>query len=130
MSTENHLNLEKIDQAFLEKDDEDSASSTQSNPMRGSAFRRRHRLYAPIVLYGGRIDPGKGCEELIEYFNAYVNQKGDATLALMGLKLMPIPETPFIKFAGMLSETERLEALEAADVVVVPSPHELSLIHI
>lgn len=129
LSTENHLNLEKIDQAFLEKDDEDSASSMKSNPMRGSAFRRRHRLYAPIVLYGGRIDPGKGCEELIEYFNAYVNQKGDATLALMGLKLMPIPETPFIKFAGMLSETERLEALEAADVVVVPSPHEsLSLL--
>ena len=32
---------------------------------RGAVFRRRHRLYGPIALYGGRIDPGKGCEELI-----------------------------------------------------------------
>ena len=29
---------------------------------RGAVFRRRHRLHGPIVLYGGRIDPGKGCE--------------------------------------------------------------------
>ena len=36
---------------------------------RGSMFRRRHRLDGPIALYGGRIDPGKGCEELIEYFS-------------------------------------------------------------
>ena len=35
-------------------------------------FRRRHRLHGPFVLYGGRIDPGKGCEELIEYFSTYV----------------------------------------------------------
>ena len=48
---------------------------------------------------------------------------------LMGVKLMPIPEAPHIRFAGMLSETERLEALEAATVVVVPSPFEsLSLL--
>ncbi len=33
---------------------------------RGVLFRRRHRLHGPIALYGGRIDPGKGCEELIE----------------------------------------------------------------
>jgi hypothetical protein len=25
---------------------------------RGAVFRRRHRLYGPMVLYGGRIDPG------------------------------------------------------------------------
>jgi hypothetical protein len=28
---------------------------------RGSMFRRRHRLHGPFALYGGRIDPGKGC---------------------------------------------------------------------
>ena len=50
----------------------------------GAAFRRRHRLHGPFVLYGGRIDPGKGCEELLEYFSDYVKEGGDATLALMG----------------------------------------------
>ena len=96
---------------------------------RGAVFRRRHRLYGPIVLYGGRIDPGKGCEELIEYFGSYVKEGGDATLALMGVKLMLLPEEPFIRFAGLLPDKERLQALEAADVVVCPSPYEsLSLL--
>ena len=96
---------------------------------RGAVFRRRHRLYGPIVLYGGRIDPGKGCEELLQYFSEYVKEGGDATLALMGVKLMSLPEEPFVRFAGLLSERERLQALEAATVVVCPSPYEsLSLL--
>jgi glycosyltransferase involved in cell wall biosynthesis len=58
-----------------------------------------------------------------------VNAGGDASLVLMGLKLMPLPEEPFINFAGMLSEQERLQALEAATVVICPSPYEsLSLL--
>jgi glycosyltransferase involved in cell wall biosynthesis len=96
---------------------------------RGAVFRRRHRLHGPIVLYGGRIDPGKGCEELIQYFSEYVKEGGDATLTLMGVKLMSLPEDPSIRFAGLLSERERLQALEAATVVVCPSPYEsLSLL--
>ena len=96
---------------------------------RGSVFRRRHRLHGPFALYGGRIDPGKGCEELLEYFSSYVKDGGDATLALMGAKLMSLPEDPSVRFAGMLSDGERVQALEAATVVVCPSPYEsLSLL--
>jgi len=112
----------------------DAGSGTSRDPRsyltsRGVVFRRRHRLYGPIVLYGGRIDPGKGCEELIEYFSAYVSEGGDATLVLMGAKLMALPEEPWLRFAGLLSDAERLQALEAATVVVCPSPYEsLSLL--
>jgi glycosyltransferase involved in cell wall biosynthesis len=94
-----------------------------------NAFRRRHRMHAPFVLYGGRIDPGKGCEELLEYFQTYVHEGGDATLMLMGVKMMPLPDDPQVRFAGVLSDEERFRALEAAAVVVVPSPNEsLSLL--
>lgn len=97
--------------------------------VRGSVFRRRHRLYGPIALYGGRIDPGKGCEELLQYFGEYVKEGGEATLVLMGAKLMPLPEDPSVRFAGLLSDRERVQALEAATVVVCPSPFEsLSLL--
>ncbi len=114
-------------------DDENSPEKGYGNRRRmrgrGEAFRRRHRLHGPVALYGGRIDPGKGCEELLQYFNAYQRTGGDTTLVLMGAKLMPLPEDPSVRFAGMLSEVERAEALEAATVVVVPSPHEsLSLL--
>ena len=117
----------------------DSAARAEDEPVardfpshllaRGSVFRRRHRLHGPVALYGGRIDPGKGCEELIEYFSSYVKEGGDATLALMGVKLMALPEEPFIRFAGLLSDSERVQALEAATVVICPSPYEsLSLL--
>jgi glycosyltransferase involved in cell wall biosynthesis len=110
-------------------DPESGAGNRKVMRGRGEVFRRRHRLYGPILLYGGRIDPGKGCEELFQYFNAYVKDGGHGTLALMGAKLMPLPEDPSVRFAGLLSEQERAEALEAATVVVVPSPYEsLSLL--
>ena len=97
--------------------------------LRGAQFRRRHRLQGQFLLYGGRIDAGKGCEELIEYFTSYKEQGGEAQLALMGVKLMQLPEVPWVRFAGLLSERERLQALEAATIVVVPSPFEsLSLL--
>ena len=110
-------------------DDERSPSWRPHLAGRGVLFKRRHRLHGALALYGGRIDPGKGCEELIEYFSSYVQEGGDASLVLMGVKLMPLPEEPFIHFAGRLPDNERLQALEAATVVVVPSPYEsLSLL--
>jgi glycosyltransferase involved in cell wall biosynthesis len=119
------------DQAASEEDAIDDASPTFRPHLaqRGSMFRRRHRLHGPFALYGGRIDPGKGCEELIEYFSTYVKEGGEASLVLMGVKLMPLPEDPSILFAGRLSDQERVHALEAATIVVVPSPYEsLSLL--
>ena len=96
---------------------------------RGTAFRRRHRIFGPMALYGGRIDPGKGCEELFEYFATFNGAGGPGTLVLMGVKLMAIPEEPFVRFAGQLSDAEGVQALEAATVVIVPSPLEsLSLL--
>ena len=112
--------------AVATADDDDSPAHLTH---RGARFQRRHRLHGQFLLYGGRIDPGKGCEELLEYFTSYKEQAGDADLVLMGVKLMQLPEVPWVRFAGLLSERERLEALEAATIVVVPSPFEsLSLL--
>jgi glycosyltransferase involved in cell wall biosynthesis len=83
----------------------------------------------PFLLYGGRIDPGKGCDQLLDFFQTYKDHGGPATLVLMGTKLMPLPDVPWIRYVGLLSEADRLRALEAATIVVVPSPFEsLSLL--
>ena len=117
------------DEPEPEDEDEIHKRLPQHLRVRGAQFRRRHRLLGQFLLYGGRIDAGKGCEELIEYFTSYKEQGGEAALALMGVKLMQLPEVPWVRFAGLLSERERLQALEAATVVVVPSPFEsLSLL--
>jgi glycosyltransferase involved in cell wall biosynthesis len=83
----------------------------------------------PFLLYGGRIDAGKGCDQLLEFFQSYKEEGGPATLVLMGAQLMPLPDVPWVRYVGLLSEADRLRALEAATIVVVPSPFEsLSLL--
>jgi glycosyltransferase involved in cell wall biosynthesis len=96
----------------------------------GTPDSRRKELPAgPFLLYGGRIDAGKGCDQLLDFFATYKEEGGPATLVLMGATLMPLPEVPWVRYAGLLSEADRLHALETATIVVVPSPFEsLSLL--
>ena len=92
---------------------------------RGVLFRRRHRLHGRFALYGGRIDADNGTEELIEYFDSFAAQDGDTALVVMGVKLMKMPPEPGLRLAGILPGRERMMALEAADVAVVPDPDDL-----
>jgi glycosyltransferase involved in cell wall biosynthesis len=85
----------------------------------------------PFLLYGGRIDAGKGCAELVNCFSSHTDEGGTAQLVLMGARLMALPDVPWLRYVGLLSEADRLRALEAATVVVVPSPLEgLSLLEL
>jgi len=91
---------------------------------RGVPFRRRHRLYGSFVLYAGRVQPNNGCEELLEYFDAYASGNGGTALVLMGAKLMKVPERPHLRMGGVLPERERMVAYEAADLTVAPEPDD------
>lgn len=92
---------------------------------RGVLFRRRHRLYGSFALYGGRVQPDNGTEEMLEYFDAYASGNGDTPLVLMGVKLMAVPEPRYIRMAGVLPDRERMIAYEAADVTLAPESHDL-----
>ena len=92
---------------------------------RGAPFRRRHRLYGNFALYGGRVESDNGCEEMLEYFDAYAAQDGDVSLVLMGVKMMKLPEERYLRSAGVLPDRERMVAYEAADVTITPSPDDL-----
>src|SRR5581483_11730175 len=97
-----------------------TADTEDEGPERGIPFRRRHRLYGPMALYGGRIEPDNGCEEMLEYFDSYAAADGDTALVLMGVKMMRVPDEPYIRQAGVLPERERMVAYEAADVTIAP----------
>lgn len=92
---------------------------------RGIPFRRRHRLYGPILLYGGRVEPDNGCEEMLDYFHAYAATDRDTALVLMGAKMMKIPEEEYVKLAGVLPAGERMVAYEAAEVTITPASDDL-----
>ena len=93
---------------------------------RGILFRRRHRLYDRFVLYGGRVAPDNGCEEMLDYFDSYASTDGDTALVLMGVKLMQVPEQRSVRLAGVLPDRERMLAYEAADVTLAPEANDLT----
>lgn len=92
---------------------------------RGIPFRRRHRLYGSFALYGGRVEPDNGSEEMLEYFDSYVGTNGDTLLVLMGVKMMKVPDEPYIRMPGVLPDRERMIAYEAAEVTIAPDPGDL-----
>jgi glycosyltransferase involved in cell wall biosynthesis len=93
---------------------------------RGVPFRRRHRLYGALALYGGRLEPDNGCQEMLDYFDTYASSP-DATLGLvlMGVKMMRVADAPYLRQAGVLPDRERMVAYEAADVTIAPASSDL-----
>ena len=60
---------------------------------------------APYLVYAGRIERGKGCGEMFEFFRRYKRERGgNLRLALMGKAAMEIPSEPDIVNLGFVSE--------------------------
>src|SRR5687768_15086347 len=79
----------------------------------------------PFILYLGRIEPNKGCDTLLEYFDKYLDSGGTRVqLVMAGFPNMPIPEHPLIKCLGVVDEPVRQALLAKARLLLVPSPYE------
>ena len=88
-------------------------------------FRARHGLTRPFILYVGRVDRNKGCVTLFAYFRLFLEETGlDVDLVVAGQPAIPIPDHPRIVPLGVVTEEEKVAALRAADVLVMPSPYE------
>ena len=89
------------------------------------AFKIRHDVRGPYALYAGRIDAGKGCAEMIAFYDRYRRAcRGAAELLLIGNLAMPEPRSPGVRYLGFVSETEKRAALAGAAAVVCSSPYE------
>jgi len=90
--------------------------------MDGAAFRQRHALPGPFLLYVGRIDLNKGCPELFDHFLRYRSETGShLTLVLIGRAVLEIPDHPAIRALGFLEDPEKWDALDASMGLVIPS---------
>ncbi|MBI4084084.1 MAG: glycosyltransferase family 4 protein [Candidatus Lambdaproteobacteria bacterium] len=89
------------------------------------SFRERHGLPEHYLLYVGRIEPNKGCGELLEYFLAWRERRGDRRpLVLLGRATMAVPEHPAIRALGFVDEQTKWDALAGCDALVMPSAFE------
>lgn len=78
-----------------------------------------------FILYMGRVEPSKGCDELFENFLAYKKQTGDPVkLVLTGTILMTVPNHPDIIALGYLANNNRFAWLQRASIYVHSSHYE------
>ena len=94
-------------------------------PTSGAAPRAivdRLGITGDYVLYLGRVDRNKGCDTLLEYFEAYAGPP--VTLLLAGPAKMRIPESPRIRALGYVTDDVRRALLTHARALIVPSPYE------
>ncbi len=94
-------------------------------PPTNTAPERMLRPHRPYVLYVGRIDPSKGCPELFDYHRKLTHDDKDAPLlVLAGRAAMPVPEAPWLRHLGFVSEAEKADLIRGAICSVLPSPYE------
>jgi glycosyltransferase involved in cell wall biosynthesis len=92
---------------------------------RADRFRQKYGISDRFAIYVGRIDENKGCRELFDFFERYVRESsGTLSLLLVGQSLLPIPGHSRIRHLGFLDDRDKFDAVDAADLLVVPSRFE------
>ncbi len=95
----------------------------------GNAFKKKFHLNR-YIIYVGRMDEGKNCQELFEYFQKYKKtHPSDLKLVLLGKASMSIPEQRDIISLGYVSDTDKFNGIAGAEFLTLPSRYEsLSLV--
>lgn len=90
----------------------------------GERFREKYNIKGDYLVFAGRIEEGKGCKELMDYFIQYQEEQHKLTLVLMGKATMEIPEREDIRYVGFVSEADKYDGMKGAKVICLPSRHE------
>lgn len=82
-------------------------------------------LSDPFLLYLGRIDPNKGCADLLAHFIRFkAEHEGPVQLVMAGPANMPLPAHPDIRYLGFVDEPTREALLRRAVMLAMPSRYE------
>jgi len=88
-------------------------------------FRAARGIQGRYVLYVGRVDRNKGCDDLFAYFARFTRTIPDPpTLVLLGSAVMPVPDHPRIRHLGFVTDDEKFDAIAGASALIMPSPFE------
>lgn len=77
------------------------------------------------IIYVGRIDEGKDCPRMFNYFMEYKKRtKSDLKLVLMGKAVVEIPKHKDIISLGFVSEEDKFNGIKGAKALILPSKFE------
>lgn len=87
-------------------------------------FRKKYKL-DKFIVYVGRIDEGKNCNQLFDFFLEYKKQnQNDLKLVLMGKPVIPVPKDKDILSLGFVDDQDKYDGMAAAEALVLPSEFE------
>lgn len=90
----------------------------------GESFKKKY-LLDDYIVYVGRIDQGKDCPRMFDYFMEYKKRNpGNLKLVLMGKAVVPIPEHPDIVSLGFVSDEDKFNGIKGSKALVLPSKFE------
>ncbi len=84
-------------------------------------FLTKYGIHRPFLLYAGRIERGKGCQDLIDYFEKYSSRRPEPELVLVGKLLMELPEHKRLRYLGFVPVDDKNAAMQVAALTVHPS---------
>ena len=94
----------------------------RTEPARAGA---KFGLTGRYVIYVGRIDENKGCQELFSFFQRYSTWRGgNLSLVLVGNSILPIPDHPRIRHLGFLDDRDKFDLMAGAEALIMPSYFE------
>ena len=89
-------------------------------------FKKKYNL-DNYVIYVGRIDEGKDCPRLFNYFMEYKKRnKNNLKLVLMGKAVCEIPKHPDIISLGFVTDEDKFDGISGAKALILPSKFEKS----
>lgn len=90
----------------------------------GERFKNKYGL-SDFMVYVGRIDEGKNCHQLFQYFLEYKKRNAnDMKLVLMGKPVIDIPKSDDIVSLGFVDEQDKFDGIAAAKMLILPSEFE------
>lgn len=89
-------------------------------------FRKKYNIENDYVIYVGRVDVGKGCDRLFEYFTRYKKetQYTNVKLVVMGKNNMELPGDCDIMFLGFVEDEDKYCGMKGARALILPSEFE------
>lgn len=86
---------------------------------------KKFNIKGPYVVYIGRIEKGKGCKDLINFFIEFKKTHSfPLQLVMIGKSYMTLEQHPEIIYTGFVEETEKLQLLLQSTLLIVPSKFE------
>ncbi len=89
-------------------------------------FREKYGITDDYLIYVGRIDEGKDCPRMFQYFLEYKSRHPESRLrlVLMGKPACMIPRHGDIISLGFVSEEDKFDGISGAKALVLPSKFE------